>query len=68
MRTIYDSRLLLVDDNVELCRMLTDMLRREGFSNAAAANSCREAMRHFTADGRLAVGSGDVGVTFFLAV
>ena len=32
MRTIYDSRLLLVDDNVELCRMLTDMLRREGFS------------------------------------
>lgn len=31
MRTIYDSRLLLVDDNVELCRMLTDMLRREGF-------------------------------------
>ena len=59
MRTIYDSRLLLVDDNVELCRMLTDMLRREGFSNAAAANSCREAMRHFTADGRLAVGSGD---------
>ena len=59
MRTIYDSRLLLVDDNVELCRMLTDMLRREGFSNAAAANSCREAMRHFTADGRLAAGSGD---------
>jgi hypothetical protein len=31
MRTIYDSRLLLVDDNVELCRMLTDMLRRGGF-------------------------------------
>ena len=31
MNTIYDSSLLLVDDNEDLCRMLTDMLCREGF-------------------------------------
>ncbi len=31
MNSIYDGRLLVVDDNEELCRMLTDMLRREGF-------------------------------------
>lgn len=29
MNTIYDSSLLLVDDNEDLCRMLTDMLCRE---------------------------------------
>lgn len=52
MKTIYDSRLLVVDDNAALCRMLKDMLRREGFSFVAAADSCREAMRHFTEDGR----------------
>ncbi len=51
-----------MDDNVELCRMLTDMLRREGFSSVAAANSCREAMRHFTADGRRYEGSGAYSV------
>ena len=28
MNTIYDSSLLLVDDNEDLCRMLTDMLCR----------------------------------------
>ena len=31
MNSIYDGRLLVVDDNEELCRMLTDMLHREGF-------------------------------------
>ena len=47
MNTIYDSSLLLVDDNEDLCRMLTDMLCREGFRNVEAAGSCAEAFLHF---------------------
>lgn len=47
MNTIYDSSLLLVDDNEELCRMLTDMLYREGFRNVVSAGSCEEAFLSF---------------------
>ena len=47
MNTIYDSSLLLVDDNEDLCRMLTDMLCREGFRNVESAGSCAEAFLHF---------------------
>lgn len=49
MNTIYDSSLLLVDDNEELCRMLTDMLYREGFRNVDSAGSCEEAFLSFRA-------------------
>ena len=47
MNTIYDSSLLLVDDNEDLCRMLTDMLCREGFRNVESAGSCEEAFLYF---------------------
>lgn len=47
MNTIYDSSLLLVDDNEDLCRMLTDMLCREGFRNVESAGNCAEAFLHF---------------------
>lgn len=33
MKHIYDSTLLIVDDNKELCKMVDGILRREGFSN-----------------------------------
>ncbi len=33
MKHIFDSTLLVVDDNKELCRMVEGILRREGFSN-----------------------------------
>ena len=39
MNSIYDGRLLVVDDNEELCRMLTDMLHREGFRQVYTAVS-----------------------------
>ena len=48
MNSIYDSRLLVVDDNEELCKMLLDMLTREGYRYVAAVGTCAEAMTYFT--------------------
>lgn len=48
---IYDSRLLLVDDNEELTQMLSDMLLREGFRNVSRAACCRETLKYFERTG-----------------
>lgn len=52
MNHIYDSRLLIVDDNAELCRMLVDMLSREGFSRIGTAGTCAQAMDFFKKGGQ----------------
>ena len=39
---IYDSRILLVDDNAQLRQMVTGILKREGFGNVETAADCRE--------------------------
>ena len=44
---LYDSRILLVDDNIELADMVHDMLRRNGYANVSCAHTCEEAMRVF---------------------
>lgn len=51
MNSIYDGRLLVVDDNEELCRMLTDMLHREGFRQVYTAGTCAQALSFFEAAG-----------------
>ncbi len=52
MNNIYDCRILVVDDNEELVRMLRDMLLREGFRYVDTAGSCRRAMEYFRKDSR----------------
>lgn len=42
---LYEHRILLVDDNEDLCRMVTDMLKREGFALVDSVNSCKEALK-----------------------
>lgn len=39
---IYDSRILLVDDNAQLRQMVTDILKREGFLHVETAADCQE--------------------------
>ena len=41
--TIYDNRILIVDDNFELRMMLRTFLSREGYRNIALAADCRSA-------------------------
>ena len=44
---LYDSRILLIDDNVELAHIVRDMLRRNGYSNVYCAHTCEQGMRMF---------------------
>ena len=45
--TIFDRKLLLVDDEYELLKMLSSILQREGFKRIATAASCLEARQAF---------------------
>lgn len=42
MNSIYESRLLLVDDNAQLRQMVKDILRKEGFLHIETAANCQE--------------------------
>lgn len=44
---LYDSKILVVDDNQELAVMVRNMLLRSGYGNVTCANSCEEGMRKF---------------------
>ena len=48
---IYDSRILLVDDNAELRSMLLKAMEKEGYKNVSVAGSCREAMTRLRLSG-----------------
>ena len=47
MQTIYDARLLLVDDTPELLDLLCEHLRAAGYRSIATADSCAAARRVF---------------------
>lgn len=42
MNHIYECRILIADDNQELLTMLTNMLKKEGFSRLRTASCCQE--------------------------
>lgn len=42
MKYIYDSHILLVDDNVQLAQMVKDILKKEGFLHLETASNCQE--------------------------
>lgn len=44
---LYDSKILLVDDNQELAVMIRNMLRRSGYGKVSCAESCEEGLRKF---------------------
>ena len=44
---LYDSRILLIDDNIELADMVRDMLRRNGYVNVSCSHTCEQGMRMF---------------------
>ena len=47
MKHIYESTLLVVDDNKELCRMIEGILRKEGFSDIDMAFCVKECEDYF---------------------
>lgn len=44
---LYDSKILLVDDNKELVIMIRDMLRRNSYGHVYCAGSCEEGFQKF---------------------
>ncbi len=44
---LYDSKILLVDDNQELVLMIREMLRRNGYDDVYCANSCEDGLQKF---------------------
>lgn len=47
MNSIYESKLLIIDDEIELLRMEEQFLRKEGFTKIHTAKNCREAEEVF---------------------
>lgn len=50
MRNIFDCKLLIVDDEPELSRMVNKILRREGFTKVISAGDCQQARKLFTSE------------------
>ena len=50
MKNIYECKILLVDDNEELLKMITEILRKEGYLSIYTAKSCAEAYKVFEAE------------------
>jgi len=50
MNDIFDCKLLIVDDEPELIRMLDGILRREGYRRVLSAVDCQSARRTFAAE------------------
>ncbi|WP_304508648.1 response regulator transcription factor [Anaerotignum sp.] len=47
MKDIFDCKLLMVDDEPELRKMVNEILRREGFVKIISASNCNEARQIF---------------------
>lgn len=45
---LKEARILVVDDNQELCRLVQNICSQEGFSQVGTASSCREAEERIT--------------------
>lgn len=50
MKDIYSCKILIVDDEHELCKMVDEILKREGFTRILSAHNCREAETLFTSE------------------
>lgn len=50
MKNIYECKILLVDDNEELLKMIEEILRKEGYLHIITAKSCEGAYRVFESE------------------
>ena len=50
MNHIYECRILIVDDNIQLLDMLVSILKKEGYQRLCTAGSCAEARKAFEAE------------------
>ena len=50
MDTIYDAKILIVDDNAELLALLCEQLRGAGYGHIGTAQSCAAARACFAAE------------------
>ena len=50
MNHIYECRILIVDDNIQLLDMLVSILKKEGYQRLCTAGSCTEARKAFEAE------------------
>lgn len=48
MRYIYECKILIVDDNLELLQMIKEILEKEGFLNIITASDCQSARIAFS--------------------
>lgn len=48
MRHIYECKILIVDDNLELLQMISEILTKEGFFNIITASDCQSARTAFS--------------------
>ena len=48
MRHIYECKILIVDDHLELLQMITEILTKEGFLNIITASDCHTARTAFS--------------------
>lgn len=46
MQTIYDAKILIVDDNQDLLNLVTTALRSTGYNQLTACTGCAAAKRH----------------------
>ena len=47
IQLIYECKILIVDDEPELCKMLKNILQKEGYTSIFVAKSCHEALSLF---------------------
>lgn len=50
MKNIFDCKLLITDDEPELCKMLSELLHREGFIKIITAPNCQESRQLFASE------------------
>lgn len=52
MQTIYDAKILIVDDNQDLLNLVTTALRSTGYNQLTACTGCAAAQAAFSANRR----------------
>lgn len=50
MQTIYDAKILIVDDNQDLLNLVTTALRSTGYNQLTACTGCAAAQAAFAAN------------------
>ena len=50
MNHIYECKILIIDDNIQLLDMLVSILKKEGYQHLRTAGSCAEARKAFLAE------------------